>query len=202
MKAAKIRPSVFTKDTSESDQHAPTDPIKPRKACQEQQKDITVELIDEFQEVLDELIGHVKPLLIRLQDNGVIPPTKTVSSLNPDYTRFVLKQAQMSTRERDENSKEMQIYCITVCLHALVSSVDILMQSGLEASIGKYKLVRKHSFILGLYSVFLSERRKQVNKMSYTEQDDYNRHYARCRLRLITSSMMTLALKPYLQQTK
>lgn len=154
MKSAKVRPSVFAKDTSESDHDALTNPSKPRKECKVQQKDVTVELKDEFQEVLDELIGHVKPLLIRLQDNGVIPPAKTVSTLNPDYTRFVLKQAQMSTRKRDENSKEMHIYRTTVCLHALVSSVDILMQSGLEAAIGKYKLVLKKSCILGTYSVF------------------------------------------------
>ena len=139
MKAAKVRPSVFTKDTSVSDQTAPTEPAEETKGsgCQVQQQNIIVELSDEFQDVLNELIAQVRPLLSRLQDNGVIPQSKTLSTLNPEYTRFVLKQAEMSVRKTEENSRETQIFCMTVCLHALVSSVDILMQSGLEAAIGK-----------------------------------------------------------------
>ena len=138
MKAAKVRPSVFTKDTSESDQRAPKEPAGETKGsgCQVQQK-LTVALSDEFQDVLNELIAQVRPLLSRLQDNGVVPQSKTLSTLNPEYTRFVLKQAEMSVRKTEENSLETQIFCMTVCLHALVSSVDILMQSGLEAAIGK-----------------------------------------------------------------
>ena len=141
MKAAKVRPSVFITNTSESDHTAPTKHFEETKGseCQVEQQDISVELSDEFQEVLDELITHVKPLLCRLQDNGVIPQAKTLSTLNPEYTRFVLKQAQMSIRETEKNNEETQTYCVTVCLHALVSSVDILMQSGLEAAIGNYK---------------------------------------------------------------
>ena len=139
MKAAKVRPSVFTKDTSESDQRAPKEPTEETKGsgCQVQQQNITVELSDEFQDVLNELIAQVRPLLSRLQDNGVIPQSKKLSTLNPEYTRFVLKQAEMSVRKTEENTRETQIVCMTVCLHALVSSVDILMQSGLEAAIGK-----------------------------------------------------------------
>lgn len=138
MKAAKVRPSVFTKDTSESDQRAPKEPTEETKGsgCQVQHQNITVELSDEFQDVLNELIAQVKPLLSRLQDNGVIPQSKTLSTLNPEYTRFVLKQAEMSVRKTEENNLET-IFCMTVCLHALVSCVDILMQSGLEAAIGK-----------------------------------------------------------------
>lgn len=137
VRAAKVRPSVFTAEASVQDFDAdktnsakqPTD-----SKCQEQT--ITVELSGEFQEVLDELIGHVKPLLSRLQGNGVIPQTKTLSNLNPDYTGFVLKQAQMSVKEGEDDSRESQICRLTVCLHALVSSVDLLMQSGLEAALG------------------------------------------------------------------
>lgn len=148
MRAAKVRPSVFTLDTSESDQTAPTNPAQLTKGseCKVQQKD--VELSNEFQEVLGELIGHIKPLLIRLQDNRVITQDKTLLTLNPEYTRFVLKQAQMAMKDTEENSKETQIYCMSVCLHALVSSVDILMQGGLEAAIGKYgRCERKYSGI-------------------------------------------------------
>ena len=138
VKAAKVRPSVFTTEQSGRDCGG-TDINSAKETtdseCQEQA--LTVELSVEFQEVLDELIGHVKPLLSRLQGNGVIPQNKRLSNLNPEYTRFVLKQAQMSMKEGEENSKESQIYCMTVCLHALVSSVDILMQSGLEAALGK-----------------------------------------------------------------
>ena len=139
MKAAKVRPSVFTKDTSESDQRAPKEPTEETKVsgCQVQQQNITVELSDEFQDVLNELIAQVRPLLSRLHNNGVIPQSKTLSTLNPEYARFVLKQAEMSVRKTEENNLETQIFCMTVCLHALVSSVDILMQSGLEAAIGK-----------------------------------------------------------------
>ena len=138
MKAAKVRPSVFTTETSGPD-FGNTDTNSARQTtdseCQE--RSITVEFSGEFQEVLEELIGHVKPLLSRLQGYGVIPQTKTLSNVNPEYTRFVLKQAQMSVKEGEDNSKESEIYCMTVCLHALVSSVDILMQSGLEAALGK-----------------------------------------------------------------
>lgn len=139
MKEAKVRPSVFAKDTSEPDQRKPKEPAEETKGsgCHVQQQNITVELSDEFQDVLNELITEVRPLLSRLQDNGVIPQSKTLSTLNPEYTRFVLKQAEMSLRKTDENSLETQKFCMTVCLHALVSSVDILMQSGLEAAIGK-----------------------------------------------------------------
>ena len=141
VRAAKVRPSVFTAETSAKD----FDSDKTHSAkqttdskCEEQV--ITVDLTREFQEVLDELLGRIKPLLSRLQGNGVIPQTKTLSNLNPDYTRFVLKQAQMSVKEGDADSKESQIYRLTVCLHALVSSVDLLMQSGLEAALGKEEL--------------------------------------------------------------
>ena len=139
MKAAKVRPSVFTKDTSESDQRAPKEPAGETKGSgyQVQQKNITVALSDEFQDVLNELIAQVRPLLSRLQDNGVVPQSKTLSTLNPEYTRFVLKQAEMSVRKTEENNLETQIFCMTLCLHSLVSCVDILMQSGLEAAIGK-----------------------------------------------------------------
>ena len=138
MRAAKIRPSVFTKDTrSELHPNALTNPSKSTRECQMQQKDVAVKLTDEFQNVLDEVIRHINPLLARLQDSEVIPAAKTMSTLNPDYTRLVLKQAQMSLRERDENTKKKQIYCMTVCLHAMVSSADILVNSGLEAAIGK-----------------------------------------------------------------
>ena len=137
-KAAKVRPSVFTAEASVQDSDFDktnyTNQITNSK-CQKQT--ITVDLSGEFKEVLDELLGHVKPLLSRLQGNGVIPQTKMLSSLNPEYTRFVLKQAQMSVKEEDDDSKESQIYRLTVCLHALVSSADILMQSGLEATLGK-----------------------------------------------------------------
>ena len=139
MKAAKVRPSVFTKDTSVSDQRAPEEPDEEKRGsgCQVQQQNITFELSDEFQDVLNELIAQVRPLLSRLQDNGVIPLSKTLSTLNPEYTRFVLKQAEMSVRKTEENNLETQIFCMTVCLHVLVSCVDIFMQSGLEAAIGK-----------------------------------------------------------------
>lgn len=142
VKAAKVRPSVFTKDTrSELHQNALTNSNKATRECQMdqmQQKDIAVELTDEFQNVLDEVIRHIKPLLSRLQDSEVIPAAKTMSTLNPDYTRMVLKQAQMYLRERDETTRTKQIHCMTVCLHAMVSSADILVNSGLEAAIGRY----------------------------------------------------------------
>lgn len=159
VKAVKVRPSVFTTEQSGLDssttgtnptkeqsvghecyaqQHSEHHALK-RPYCHAQQRDITVELSDEFQEVLDELIGHVKPLLFRLQKNGAISQTKTLSNLNREYTRFVLKQAQMSLKEGEENSKQSHIYRMSVCLHSLVSSVDVLMQSGLEAAIGKVK---------------------------------------------------------------
>ena len=138
VRAAKVRPSVFTADTSVQDFDSDkTDSAKQTTDSKCQHQTITVDLSGEFQEVLDELLGRVKPLLSRLQGNGVIPQTKTLSNLNPDYTRFVLKQAQMSVKEGDADSKESQIYRLTVCLHALVSCVDILMQSGLEAALGK-----------------------------------------------------------------
>ena len=138
VRAAKVRPSVFTADTSvQAVDGGKTNSAKQKTDSRCQDQTITVDLSGEFQEVLDELLGRVKPLLSRLQGNGVIPQTKTLSNLNPDYTRFVLKQAQMSVKEGDADSKESQIYRLTVCLHALVSSVDILMQSGLEAALGK-----------------------------------------------------------------
>ena len=142
MKSAKVRPSVFTNDSSEPEQAAFANPAKQTKdpECQVEQKEMSVALTDRFQEVLDELIGHVRPLLLRLQESGVIPQDKTLMNLNPDYTRFLLKEAQMSIKGGEENSNETQIYCMTICLHALVSSVDILMQSGLEAAIGKCKI--------------------------------------------------------------
>ena len=138
-KAAKVRPSVFTAEGSVQDcDFDKTNYTNQRTNSKCQKQTITVDLSGEFKEVLDELLGHVKPLLSRLQGNGVIPQTKMLSSLNPEYTRFVLKQAQMSvTEEEDDDSKESQIYRLTVCLHALVSSADILMQSGLEATLGK-----------------------------------------------------------------
>ena len=138
MRAAKVRPSVFTLDTSELDQTAPTNSAQLKNGSEYKVRQKDVELSNELQEVLDELIGHIKPLLNRLQDNRVITQDTTLWTLNPEYTRFVLKQAQMAMKDTKENSQETQIYCMTVCLHALVSSVDILMQSGLEAAIGKY----------------------------------------------------------------
>lgn len=148
VRAAKVRPSVFSADASAQDLHG--DKIHSAKQttdskCQEQI--ITVDLSREFQEVLNELLGSVKPILSRLQGNGVIPQTKTLSNLNPDYTRFILKQAQMSVKEGDADSKESQIYLLTVCLHALVSSVDLLMQSGLEAALGKEESHTKSSAV-------------------------------------------------------
>ena len=138
VKAAKVCPSVFAVEASVQD----SDCDKANYANQRthskcQQQTIIVDLSGEFQEVLNELLGRIKPLLSRLQGNGVIPQTKMLSNLNPEYTRFVLKQAQMSVKEEDDDSKESQIYRLTVCLHALVSSADILMQSGLEATLGK-----------------------------------------------------------------
>ena len=138
VKAAKVRPSVFTAEASVQDSDFDkTNYTNQRTISKCQKQTITVDLSGEFNEVLDELLGHVKPLLSRLQGNGVIPQTKMLSNLNPEYTRFVLKQAQMSVKEEDDDSKESQIYRLTVCLHALVSSADILMQSGLEATLGK-----------------------------------------------------------------
>lgn len=137
VKAAKVRPSVFTTESGQDCGGTETNSAKQTTDFTRQVQALTVELSGEFQEVLDELIGHVKPLLSRLQGNGVIPQNKTLSNLNPEYTRFVLKQAQMSVKDGEENSKGSQIYCMTVCLHTLVSSVDILMQSGLEAALGQ-----------------------------------------------------------------
>ena len=146
VRAAKVRPSVFTAEASVQDFDGDkTNSAKQTADSKCQEQTITVELSGEFQEVLDELLGRVKPLLSRLQGNGVIPQTTTLMNLNPDYTRFVLKQAQMSVKEGDADSKESQIYRLTACLHALVSSVDILMQSGLEAALGKEELHTKSS---------------------------------------------------------
>ena len=135
-----MRPSVFTTEQTGFDSGATQDPTGHECHGQQHsnyhllQRDIPVELSDDFQEILDELIGHVKPLLSRLQRTGVVPQTKTLSNLNPEYTRFVLKQIQMSPNEGEHKSG---IYGMSVCLHALVSSVDVLMHSGLEAAIGE-----------------------------------------------------------------
>ncbi|KAJ7330603.1 hypothetical protein OS493_022218 [Desmophyllum pertusum] len=101
VKAAKVRPSVFATEASGTTE---TNPTKQTTVPECQEQAITVELSSEFQEVLQELIGHVKPLLFRLQGNGVILQNKTLSNLNPEYTRFVLKQAQMSVKEGEEKT--------------------------------------------------------------------------------------------------
>lgn len=136
----KVRPSVFTTEQTGFDSGVTQDLTGHECHAQQHsnyhllQRDILVELSDDFQEILDELIGHVKPLLSKLQRAGVVPQTKTLSNLNPEYTRFVLKQTQMSLNEGEHKS---EIYGMSICLHGLVSSVDILMHSGLEAAIGE-----------------------------------------------------------------
>lgn len=135
-----MRPSVFTTEQTGFNSSETQDPTGYE--CHShlhsnyhvRQRDIPVELSDDFQEILDELIGHVKPLLSKLQRAGVVPQTKTLSNLNPEYTRFVLKQTQMSLNEGEHKS---DIYGMSICLHALVSSVDVLMHSGLEAAVGE-----------------------------------------------------------------
>ena len=98
---------------------------------------ITVELSDEYKELLDDLVSHVKSLLGRLQNSRVISDTMAFSNLNPDFTRFVLKQTRMSAEQNTDDTSKRQLFCMTVCLHALVSSVDILMQSSLESALCK-----------------------------------------------------------------
>ena len=135
-----MRPSVFTTEQTGFNSSETQDPTGYECHSQQhsnyhvRQRDIPVELSDDFQEILDELIGHVKPLLTKLQRAGVVPQTKTLSNLNPEYTRFVLKQTQMSLNEGEHKS---DIYGMSICLHALVSSVDVLMHSGLEAAVGE-----------------------------------------------------------------
>ncbi|XP_066015479.1 protein shortage in chiasmata 1 ortholog-like [Pocillopora verrucosa] len=153
VKAAKVRPSVFTTEQTGFNSSETQDPTGYE--CHSQlhsnypvrQRDIPVELSDDFQEILDELIGHVKPLLSKLQRAGVVPQTKTLSNLNPEYTRFVLKQTQMSLNEGEHKS---DIYGMSICLHALVSSVDVLMHSGLEAAVAFFSSINeKYSSLIG-----------------------------------------------------
>ena len=126
----KVRPSVVSQNTRESYQDAST------KECLHQET-VTLELTKEFQEVLDKLIKQAKPYWNRLQESGMIPPTKLMSTLNQDYTRFLLKQAELSLRGRKGSKEETQKYCNTICLHAMVSTANILMQSGLVPAIGR-----------------------------------------------------------------
>ena len=134
VKAAKVQPSVFSEISSESLQESGT------KQCL-QQKTVTIELSEEFQGIFDELIKQAKPYWIALQKTGIIPPSKSLSSLNTDYSHFLLKQTELSLRgkEVEETNENTQNYCMTICLHTIITTANILMQSGMASAIGRCK---------------------------------------------------------------
>lgn len=134
VKAAKVQPSVFSEISSESLQESGT------KQCL-QQKTVTIELSEEFQGIFDALIKQAKPYWIALQKTGIIPPSKSLSSLNTDYSHFLLKQTELSLRGKEvqETNENTQNYCMAICLHTIITTANILMQSGMASAIGRCK---------------------------------------------------------------
>ena len=134
VKAAKVQPSVLSEISSETLQESGI------KQCV-QQKTVTIELSEEFQGIFDALIKQAKPYWIALQKTGIIPPSKSLSSLNTDYSHFLLKQTELSLRGKEvqETNENTQNYCMTICLHTIITTANILMQSGMSSAIGRCK---------------------------------------------------------------
>lgn len=134
VKAAKFQASLFSEISSEPLQDSGT------KRCL-QQKTVTIELSKEFQGIFDELIKQAKPYWIALQKIGIIPPSISLSNLNTDYSHFLLKQTELCLRgkEVEETNEKAENYCMTICLHTIITTANVLMQSGMAPAIGRFK---------------------------------------------------------------
>ena len=135
VRAAKVRPCAATPIGNEP---KPKDSQATTNCNLTKLEVLDVHLIDEFQEALEVVQSHAEPLLSRLKESGVVPVGQDLSALTPDFTRFLVKQAEMtvSSTEKDD-TEEKQSYVMVVCLHALVTAGDLLLHCSLTAAIGE-----------------------------------------------------------------
>ena len=98
-----------------------------------------MKLTDEYLEIVSTINNNLYPLLCRLKEKGLIRANHTVTSLHPDYTKFLVKQFETEMSEKDilEDEKTLA-YKMIVSLHAMTSALDLVTNYNLSAAIGNY----------------------------------------------------------------
>ncbi|XP_048587870.1 protein shortage in chiasmata 1 ortholog [Nematostella vectensis] len=107
---------------------------------------IDLKLQEELLEAVEFLQSSIHPFLARLKQSGIIKPATTLSTLTPDYTRFLVKQTEVSMKE-DENLE--QCHRMVLCLHGLVGALDLVVNCGLAVAVAYLNnFQEKHGSVL------------------------------------------------------
>ena len=137
IKAAKVRPTILSQE--EDGKNAETCKGIEEKAVSTELKIIEVELTDEYQEVVNTIKSNLHPLVCRLKDQTFIPAHHTVDSLEPDYTRFLLKQFEAAVSQRGVlEDEKTRTYKMIVSVHAMITALDLITNYSLAAAIGRF----------------------------------------------------------------
>ncbi|CAG2207472.1 unnamed protein product [Mytilus edulis] len=96
---------------------------------------ITVQLGGKFENIVSAIDEKICYLLSSLKTAGDDLQNQDSSSLNTDYTRFLLKQKEKQMTDSKDTEQIKESYRTTVCLHALCGARDILINYCLESAI-------------------------------------------------------------------
>ncbi|CAH1243153.1 C9orf84 [Branchiostoma lanceolatum] len=97
---------------------------------------VEVKLSAEYEELCEFLENSAQPVMTSMCEFGIIPASHTFESLTPDITLFLLKQQQKTLKDTVEPGENLQqCYRLSLCLHTLVTTSDLLLHSGLVTGI-------------------------------------------------------------------
>ncbi|KAK3742345.1 hypothetical protein QZH41_007856 [Actinostola sp. cb2023] len=152
LEAAKVRPSMATSsaentanqlqnkctDSNNDDQMSKQSPDKVE-VVKVSKTIVSIEVSPEFQEVIEFLSVSIHPFLARLKEKGIINQERDIVDLTPDYTRFTVKQAEISLAQDKHSGDGGQelTYKLAVCLHILVGALELLVHCGIGVALVK-----------------------------------------------------------------
>ena len=139
IKAAKVRPTILSQEEVQKKVEEYKDTNKESGSSNVMELSVLdVELTDEYQEIVNTIRNNLYHLVCRLKEQSLVPSHYTIDSLDPDYTRFLVKQFETELSERSAVSDEkIRAYKMIVSLHAMVTVVDLITSCSLPVAIGK-----------------------------------------------------------------
>ena len=143
MRAAKVRPCPSVELTRENE---PGDRPDAPSSTGTSLEVLDVPLTSEFLEVVETVRSYTEPILSRLKESALVSVGKDLATLTPDFTRFLVKQTEMAVSDQpgQGDTEEQQGYAMVLCLHALVTAVDLIQNCCLTAAVGE----STHTFLL------------------------------------------------------
>ncbi|XP_041358379.1 uncharacterized protein LOC121375169 isoform X2 [Gigantopelta aegis] len=115
-----------------------------------QHRVMEIKLAEPFEKVYCSLRNCAEPYISVLKDRGEISREQDFDSLDPDSTKFLLKQREKSVLDLHEDSSSDDTYRTLLIVHALCGAADLLVHCCLKSAISYLSAMQeKHRTVLG-----------------------------------------------------